>query len=61
MGMLDVNQRNIVYKEDKAIQESQQMGLMSKRGLARGDGRLSVKYEEGVHAIHNRILDYMFA
>jgi choline monooxygenase len=55
----DINER-IVYKEDKAIQESQQKGLMSKRGLARGDGRLSVKYEEGVHSIHNRLLDYMF-
>jgi phenylpropionate dioxygenase-like ring-hydroxylating dioxygenase large terminal subunit len=45
----------IVFREDGPMQETVQRGLTS----FRGDGRLSVRWEHGIHYLHNWILDHV--
>ncbi len=47
----------ILFQEDTPMQESVQRGLSSQHGFRAGDGRLSVKYENGLYHFHNWLLD----
>jgi choline monooxygenase len=57
-GNYDLVER-ILFKEDIPVQETVQAGLMSNKGFRDGDGRLSVKFENGLYHFHNWILDRM--
>ena len=49
--------QRLLFEEDIPMQESVQKGLLSKKGLRPGDGRFSVKWENGLYHFHNWVLN----